>query len=156
MDFVFDEEQQELRATARAFLAENSGSAQIRNAMESELGFDAQLWKQLAELGWLSVTPTEKAGQAGAFFLHEIERQQAGDVKKLNQDFSVREAGEPDLDLKNGHHSRCPKRDFGVEKSAERQEETGHSDQGEEWRRVKTGLHLEEVRRDADPHRIEV
>ena len=38
MDFVFDEEQQELRATARAFLAENSGSAQIRNAMESELG----------------------------------------------------------------------------------------------------------------------
>ena len=52
MDFVFNEEQQELRATARAFLSENSASAQIRNAMESDLGFDAQLWKQLASLGW--------------------------------------------------------------------------------------------------------
>ena len=45
MDFVFDEEQQELRATARAFLAENSGSAQIRNAMESDLGFDGHAYE---------------------------------------------------------------------------------------------------------------
>jgi len=63
MDFVFNEEQQELRATARSFLAENSGSAQVRQAMESELGFDAQVWKQLSELGWLSVTiPQEYDG----------------------------------------------------------------------------------------------
>ena len=54
MDFVFNEEQEELRSTARAFLAEHSGSAQIRKAMDSELGFDAQLWSQLAELGWQS------------------------------------------------------------------------------------------------------
>ena len=60
MDFVFNEEQLELRATARAFLSENSDSSQIRRAMESELGFDAQLWKQLGELGWLAVTIPEE------------------------------------------------------------------------------------------------
>ena len=60
MDFVFDEEQEELRATARAFLAEHSGSEQIRQAIESDLGFDPQLGKQLAELGGLAVTIPEE------------------------------------------------------------------------------------------------
>ena len=38
MNFSFSEEQEELRATARAFLAEHSKPEQVRAAMESELG----------------------------------------------------------------------------------------------------------------------
>lgn len=60
MDFVFNEEQEELRATARAFLAERSGSEQVRKAMESDLGYDPNLWREMAaELGWTSVTIPE-------------------------------------------------------------------------------------------------
>ena len=63
MDFTFSEEQQELRSSARAFLAEHSGSAQVRAAMESELGHDAQVWKQIgSELGWAGVHIPEQYG----------------------------------------------------------------------------------------------
>lgn len=66
MDFAFDEEQEELRATARAFLVDHSGSEQIRAAMESELGHDPQLWKQVAtELGWTAITVPEAYGGLG-------------------------------------------------------------------------------------------
>ncbi|HIG00418.1 MAG TPA: acyl-CoA dehydrogenase, partial [Myxococcales bacterium] len=47
MDFRFNEEQEELRASARAFLEEQSGSEQIRTAMETDLGWDEGLWAQL-------------------------------------------------------------------------------------------------------------
>ena len=56
MDFRWNEEQEELREIARAFLDEHSGSEQVRKAMESELGFDPALWQQISgELGWTSV-----------------------------------------------------------------------------------------------------
>ena len=38
MDFAFSEEQEELRETARAFLAARSGSESVRAAMESDHG----------------------------------------------------------------------------------------------------------------------
>ncbi len=66
MDFAFNEEQEELRATARAFLVDHSGSESIRAAMESELGHDPQLWKQVAtELGWAAITVPEAYGGLG-------------------------------------------------------------------------------------------
>ena len=66
MNFAFTEEQEELRATARAFLAEHSAPAQVRAAMETELGHDASLWKQIgAELGWTAVAIPEAYGGIG-------------------------------------------------------------------------------------------
>ncbi|MDE0887686.1 MAG: acyl-CoA/acyl-ACP dehydrogenase [Myxococcota bacterium] len=63
MDFRFNEEQEELRSIARAFLAESSGSEQVRSAMESELGWSEELWTQLgSELGWASVQIPEAYG----------------------------------------------------------------------------------------------
>lgn len=53
MDFAFTEEQEELRATARSFLADHAGLDAVRAAMASETGFDPALWKRIgAELGW--------------------------------------------------------------------------------------------------------
>jgi alkylation response protein AidB-like acyl-CoA dehydrogenase len=64
--FAFSEEQEELRATARAFLAEHSGSERVRAAMESEAGFDAEVWKRIGEeLGWTAVTIPEAQGGLG-------------------------------------------------------------------------------------------
>jgi alkylation response protein AidB-like acyl-CoA dehydrogenase len=63
MDFAFTEEQEELRASARAFLADHSAPAQVRAAMETELGHDASVWKQIgAELGWTAVAIPEAYG----------------------------------------------------------------------------------------------
>lgn len=66
MRFAFTEEQEALRATARAFLAEHSGSDQVRLAMRSELGFAPELWKTIsAELGWPAVNVPEEYGGLG-------------------------------------------------------------------------------------------
>jgi alkylation response protein AidB-like acyl-CoA dehydrogenase len=73
MDFRFDEEQEELRSIARAFLEENSGSEQTRKAMESDLGFDAGLWEQMgAELGWPSVHIPEEYGGIGLGYVELV------------------------------------------------------------------------------------
>jgi len=66
LNFAFSEEQEELRASARAFLADHSGSEAVRAAMESEAGHDPGLWKRMAdELGWPALTVPEAAGGIG-------------------------------------------------------------------------------------------
>jgi alkylation response protein AidB-like acyl-CoA dehydrogenase len=66
MRFAFTEEQEELRAMARAFLVDHSGPEQVRAAMESELGHDAEVWKRIGtELGWPAVAIQEAYGGLG-------------------------------------------------------------------------------------------
>jgi alkylation response protein AidB-like acyl-CoA dehydrogenase len=66
MRFAFDEEQAQLRAAARRFLDEQSSSARVRAAMQSELGWDPEVWRRIgAELGWTSLTIPEQFGGAG-------------------------------------------------------------------------------------------
>ncbi|HIG70821.1 MAG TPA: acyl-CoA dehydrogenase [Myxococcales bacterium] len=73
MDFRFNEEQEELRAMAQSFLEENSGSEQVRKAMESELGYDADTWNQVgAELGWTSVHIPEEYGGLGLGYVELV------------------------------------------------------------------------------------
>jgi alkylation response protein AidB-like acyl-CoA dehydrogenase len=66
LNFAFTEEQEALRATARAFLAEFSSPAQVRAALETELGHDPAVWKRIgAELGWSAVAIPEAYGGLG-------------------------------------------------------------------------------------------
>ena len=66
MHLAFTEEQEDLRASARAFLAEHSPPAEVRRAMQGELGHDPALWKRLgAELGWPGIAIPEAYGGAG-------------------------------------------------------------------------------------------
>ncbi len=65
MRFAFTEDQETLRAAARAFLADNSSSAQVRQVMETELGYDPEVWRRIGgELGWTSVIVPEAYGGA--------------------------------------------------------------------------------------------
>ena len=48
MNFAFTDEQLELRATARSFLADHSSSEAVRQAMASECGYDPGVWKGVA------------------------------------------------------------------------------------------------------------
>jgi alkylation response protein AidB-like acyl-CoA dehydrogenase len=73
MDFTFNDEQEELRSIATSFLEDHSGPEQLREAMESELGYDPQLWKQIgAELGWTSVIIPEEYGGLGLSYVELI------------------------------------------------------------------------------------
>jgi alkylation response protein AidB-like acyl-CoA dehydrogenase len=77
VNFAFTEEQEELRATARAFLAEHGGPEQVRAAMESELGHDPALWKRIgAELGWTAVAIPEACGGLGLGWVEVVALQE--------------------------------------------------------------------------------
>ncbi len=66
MEFAFTEEQQQLREAARAFLEARSTPEQVRAAMESELGYESELWRELAgELGFAAVLTPEAQGGLG-------------------------------------------------------------------------------------------
>ena len=65
MDMEFTEEQQALQTTARSFLSAESPLSAAREMESSEDGFSRELWKKMADLGWLGLTHSEDVGGAG-------------------------------------------------------------------------------------------
>jgi alkylation response protein AidB-like acyl-CoA dehydrogenase len=76
VNFSFSEEQQELRATARAFLAGACKPEAVRAAMESALGYDEKLWAQIGELGWPGVVIPEECGGLGLSWVELVALQE--------------------------------------------------------------------------------
>ena len=73
MQFAFNEEQEELRAMARAFLEDHSSGEQVRQVMESELGYDPDVWKRIgSELGWPAVIVPEEYGGLGLTWIELV------------------------------------------------------------------------------------
>jgi len=73
MRFAFDEEQEALRSAARGFLEAHSSSIRVREAMETERGYDLETWRRIArELGWTSVIIPEKYGGAGLGYVELV------------------------------------------------------------------------------------
>jgi len=69
MDLTLTAEQQLLVESARGFLANACPISHVR-AMETDArGFDADLWGQMARLGWLGMALPESAGGSGQSFL---------------------------------------------------------------------------------------
>lgn len=66
MDFSLTDEQNELVKTVRAVLSRHASSAAVRSAAGSEAGYDAGLWRTLAEeVGVASLAVPEEYGGAG-------------------------------------------------------------------------------------------
>lgn len=73
MDFVFTEEQQMIRDTAEAFLAEVSTSDAVRKAMVSEQGFDPALWQRICgEMYWQAIHIPEQFGGMGLGYVELV------------------------------------------------------------------------------------
>jgi alkylation response protein AidB-like acyl-CoA dehydrogenase len=73
MEFVFTEEQEMIRDTAAAFLAEVSDSAAIRSAMATEQGYDAQLWQRICgEMYWQAIHLPESVGGMGLGYVEVV------------------------------------------------------------------------------------
>ena len=62
MDFGFSEEQEMLRQSARNLLEKECPSTLVRRLMEEERGYQPELWKKIAELGWLGLVIPEAYG----------------------------------------------------------------------------------------------
>jgi alkylation response protein AidB-like acyl-CoA dehydrogenase len=69
MDFGFSDEQDMLRQTARAFLEEHCPTTIVRQMMEDDKGYSPDLWKEMAELGWLGLAFPEAYGGQGLGFV---------------------------------------------------------------------------------------
>jgi len=65
VNFAFSEEQEELRTVVRQFLEAKSPESAVREQMETERGYDPEVWAQMAEqLGLQSlIIPEEYGGQ---------------------------------------------------------------------------------------------
>jgi alkylation response protein AidB-like acyl-CoA dehydrogenase len=69
MDFSFSEEQEMLRTTARDFLEKECPEKFVREMEADEKGYSPELWRQIADLGWLGLTYPEKYGGADMNFM---------------------------------------------------------------------------------------
>src|SRR6201994_491952 len=66
MNFDFSEDQKQLRDQARRFLTEKSPPKAVRQVLEGKAPYDKELWKGLAEMGFLGVAIPENYGGTGA------------------------------------------------------------------------------------------
>jgi alkylation response protein AidB-like acyl-CoA dehydrogenase len=72
MDLSFSEEQEMLWKSARDFLANKCPKTLVRQMEEDEKGYVPQLWKEMADLGWMGLPFPEKYGGGGFSFLDLI------------------------------------------------------------------------------------
>ncbi len=73
MEFAFTEEQEMIRDTAAAFLAEVSDSEAIRRAMVTEQGYDPALWQRICgEMYWQAIHIPEAYGGMGLGYVEVV------------------------------------------------------------------------------------
>jgi alkylation response protein AidB-like acyl-CoA dehydrogenase len=68
MDLRFSEAQEILRKMARDFLTTECPKAMVRELEKSEKGYSPELWKKMAELGWMGLVIPEKYEGMGYTF----------------------------------------------------------------------------------------
>ena len=61
----FTEEQIDMLGAAERFCREKSPMEKVRNLIDSELGFDADVWAEIGALGWLGIAIPEEYGGIG-------------------------------------------------------------------------------------------
>lgn len=69
MDFGLSEEQKMLKQTARDFLTAQCPSSLVKEMAENERGYSPELWRKMAELGWMGLAFPEGYGGTGSSFL---------------------------------------------------------------------------------------
>jgi len=72
MDFSFTEEQEMLRKIARDFLTTECPKDLVRQMVKDEKGYTPELWKKMAELGWMGLIIPEEYGGIGGSFLDVV------------------------------------------------------------------------------------
>ena len=66
MNLDFSDDQKQLRDEARRFLAKQCPPAAVRAVLDGKSTYDRELWKGLADMGFLGVAIPEQFGGVGA------------------------------------------------------------------------------------------
>jgi alkylation response protein AidB-like acyl-CoA dehydrogenase len=69
MDFNFSEQQNMLRNEARRFLTNECPKAKVKQLEQDEKGYDPQMWRNMAEMGWMGLVLPEEYGGLDADFI---------------------------------------------------------------------------------------
>ncbi len=69
MDLALSEEQEMVKKMARDFLTDKFPKTVVKEIEESELGYSPELWREMAELGWMGLALPEKYGGGDMSFL---------------------------------------------------------------------------------------
>jgi len=69
MDFTLSEEQEMLKTMARDFLEKECPESVVREAEAGDKGYSPELWRKIADLGWLGLVYPEKYGGTGGTIL---------------------------------------------------------------------------------------
>ena len=69
MDFILSEEQEMLKTMARDFLEKECPESFVREMEEDEDGYSPEVWRKIADLGWLGLVYPEKYGGTGGSIL---------------------------------------------------------------------------------------
>ena len=72
MNLDLTEEQEMLMTAARDFLAKECPKSLVRQLEESEKGYSPELWRKMAELGWMGLVLPEEYGGMGMGFMDLI------------------------------------------------------------------------------------
>jgi acyl-CoA dehydrogenase len=65
MNFDFSDDLKQLRDQARRFLSEQCAPAVVRRSLDGQETFAADLWKGIADMGWIGAATPEQYGGAG-------------------------------------------------------------------------------------------
>jgi len=68
MDLDFTEEQKMLQKTVSDFLASKCPKTKVRELEEDEKGYSPEMWKEMADLGWMGLIIPEEYGGMGMTF----------------------------------------------------------------------------------------
>ena len=68
MELEFTEEQEMLRKTVRDFLTTECPKTKVRELEEDEKGYSPEIWKGMADLGWMGLIIPEEYGGMGMTF----------------------------------------------------------------------------------------
>ena len=69
MQWTLSEEQELMLETARDMVTKKSPVGRVRELRDNETGFSMDLWKEMAQLGWVGVSFPEELGGAGLGFM---------------------------------------------------------------------------------------
>ncbi|MFQ5987487.1 MAG: acyl-CoA dehydrogenase family protein, partial [Dehalococcoidia bacterium] len=72
MNLDFSEEQEMLRTSARDFLTKECPKTLVRELEEDEKGYSPELWRKMAELGWMGLVIPEEYDGMGMEFMDLI------------------------------------------------------------------------------------
>jgi alkylation response protein AidB-like acyl-CoA dehydrogenase len=65
VDFDFNDEQREIKSTAKEFIASRFKAEKVRELAESDSPYDDGIWKEMCDLGWPGIAIAEEHGGQG-------------------------------------------------------------------------------------------